>query len=136
MLTRREFLRSIIAVPFLPAVFRRLEEPPRPVTLFEAYVAGYRFYDGDSVIEELRVGSRLHLRRQPSNPYDSKAIEILTDDGVKLGYVPMRLNPLPASLLDSGERVTAEIVELDLGAVPWERVRFALKVKEKDIRLI
>lgn len=127
MLTRREFLQSIIAVPFLPALFRGLAEPAGTTTLFEAYVAGYRFYDGDDVIEELRVGSSLLLRREPANPYDLTAIEILTRDGVKLGYVPMRLNTQAAGLLDSGRRVTAEVVELDPDTVPWERVKVKVR---------
>ncbi|HXF99841.1 MAG TPA: HIRAN domain-containing protein [Bacteroidota bacterium] len=91
-------------------------------------MAGYRFYDGDTVIQGLRVGSPLRLRPQPTNPYDSKAIEILTVDGVKLGYVPMRLNSHPSALLETGHRVVAEVVHVDPDTVPWERVKFAVRV--------
>jgi hypothetical protein len=125
MHTRREFLKILLAIPFLPTFVRRFAASSTP--LCEAYVAGYRFYDGDTVIERLHVGMPLQLRREPTNQYDSKAIEILTQDGVKLGYVPMRLNSRPASLLDSGTRVIAEIVELDSDTVPWERVKFLLR---------
>ncbi len=128
MLTRREFLQSLFAVPVLPSLLRTMEESARRTTLFEAYVAGYRFYDGDTVIRKLRVGSPLQLRRQPTNPYDARAIEILTVDGVKLGYVPMRLNAHPAALLDSGRRVVADVVEVNPESVPWERVKFAVQL--------
>jgi hypothetical protein len=126
MHTRREFLKILLAIPFLPTFVRRFTEAPA-TPLFDAYVAGYRFYEGDDVIEDLRVGASLELCREPSNPYDANAIEIFADDEVKLGYVPMALNTHPASLMDAGEHVIAEVVELDPEAAPWERVRIVVK---------
>ncbi len=82
----------------------------------------------------MRVGMPLQLRREPPNPDDLNATEVLTCDGVKLGYVPMRLNPRPASLLDSGMRLVAEIVDLDPDAVPWERVKVRVVMRASGTR--
>jgi hypothetical protein len=49
----------------------------------------------------------------PPNPYDRLAIEVLTDDGAKLGYVPQAHNREPAARLDAGEALDAWIVTLN-----------------------
>jgi hypothetical protein len=86
---------------------------PRTFTLFEGSVAGYQFYQGPVVISQLRTGDPLVLRREPDNPHDEWAIEVLTTSGAKLGYVPRSSNEVIAELLDQGLAVKAEIDYLD-----------------------
>lgn len=86
---------------------------PRTFTLFEGAVAGYQYYNGAAVISQLRIGDPLVLRREPDNPHDELAIEVLTTSGHKLGYVPRPENALIADLLDQGLTVKAEIDYLD-----------------------
>lgn len=47
-------------------------------------------------------------RRRANKPHDSAAIEILTDEVLKLGYVLRRLNEIPARLLDAGKKLFLE----------------------------
>lgn len=56
---------------------------------FEFYVAGWRYYDGDQVISELRVGDEVQMKLDPDNPEDHKAVVIMTtQSGAKLGFIP------------------------------------------------
>jgi hypothetical protein len=45
--------------------------------------------------------------REPENKFDSKAILVTANDGYVLGYVPREDNAIPASLMDTGEKLYA-----------------------------
>ena len=51
-------------------------------------VAGWRYYDGDQVLDSLQPGAPLKLELEPENKHDPNAIRVLTPDGTMLGYVP------------------------------------------------
>jgi hypothetical protein len=57
------------------------------------YVAGLRHYavgkDFKNFKDQLLPKDELILKLEPTNPYDSHAIEVLTKSGEKLGYVPV-----------------------------------------------
>jgi hypothetical protein len=76
------------------------------------------------VAAALRVGDRLLLRREPGNPFDPNAIEIVTEGGVKLGYVPRIAARDLAPRLDGGEGIAAEITSFL--PVPGRGERFVL----------
>ena len=44
------------------------------------YVAGFNYYDGCMVIEELKVGSKLELVRDEYNKVDVNAVAIYCND--------------------------------------------------------
>ena len=100
--------------------------PPDPHPL-DIYVAGTAYHRARDVFDRLRVGQRLVLRREPANPYDRLAIEVLTEDGAKLGYVPQAHNRDPAARMDAGEAVEAWIVALN---GPMDiRIRVARRIR-------
>ena len=72
------------------------------------YVAGFNYYDGCMVIEELKVGSRLELVRDEYNKVDVNAIAIYYND-FKLGYVPACENEMLAKFLDMGYEDVFEV---------------------------
>lgn len=39
------------------------------------------------------------------NPYDAKALKIITSTGIKIGYVPRALNIFPYEMIDNGEKL-------------------------------
>ena len=59
----------------------------------------------------LAPGERLELVRVPGNPSDPNAIKIFIRDGVKLGYVPRRDNPILARLMDAGKLLNDHLYE-------------------------
>lgn len=94
------------------------------VVLQETHVAGTAYYKANELVEALAPGQLLALRRQPDNPYDDLAIEVLTLSGDKLGYVPRRANPPYARMIDAGYVLSARIAVVKPGA--WDLVRMEI----------
>jgi hypothetical protein len=74
-------------------------------------LAGFRHYDGGSVLRELRPGDRLELVRESRNPYDANAVRVEWR-GVMLGYVPRRDNAPVARQMDHGVVLQARLAEV------------------------
>lgn len=53
------------------------------------YIAGWRYYEGKSIIDKLIPGTQLTLDLEPENKYDPFAIKVLGPENVMLGYVPI-----------------------------------------------
>ena len=75
-------------------------------------IAGYQFYEGESVEHQLKPGDSLKLNAESDNPHDEFAVEILTKDNVKLGYVPKNDNKALSRLLQQSTKVEANIEEM------------------------
>ena len=84
----------------------------KEIFLFETYVAGTTHLDDPSVLQTIRDGDELTLRRE-DNPFDGRAILVLTKKGEKLGYVPRRDNVVFSRLMDAGKMLTAKILEIE-----------------------
>lgn len=123
--TRRGLLQGIAALAALPAAGAAApdaraaaapldfaEPPGGEVFLARTYVAGIPYYDARAAATDLAPGAPLRLRREPGNPHDGLAIEVLCGDGRKLGYVPRDANPPYARLMDAGATVFAEVEEV------------------------
>ena len=83
---------------------------------FHTKAVGVTFGDRQAVLGTLRAGDRLRLRREPANPHDPHAVEILTEDGRPVGYLNARLAGRLAPLMDRGTRYVASISGLTGGA--------------------
>ena len=71
---------------------------------FYTKAVGDTFGDRPAVVAALRAGDRLRLRREPANPHDPHAVEVLTEDGRAVGYLNARLAGRLAPLVDAGVR--------------------------------
>lgn len=89
--------------------------------LGEMPVAGYSYYEGESIEHLMQTGDKLNLVREPDNKFDESAIALYYDD-TKIGYLPRVENSTISRLLDQNAPVTATITDLDPDAGPWERV--------------
>lgn len=95
------------------------------ILLLETQVAGTSHVTGIEELEPfLRPGDRLTLVRVPDNPSDRNAIKIFTRDGVKLGYIPQRENPILARLMDAGKLLYGE-----LSGKQWDRNWLRLQIR-------
>lgn len=90
-------------------------------------LAGFQYYAGKTVWDELQQGDTLMLVREPDNVHDSQAVRVEWH-GVKLGYVPRRDNVAVARMLDNGTLVNARITRLTKSRNPWQRILFDVYV--------
>lgn len=114
-LSRRRLLQLLPTAPLVgvagPAAARLT------VLLKGEAVNGHAYYDHDAVRNDLRPGARLTLVREPSNPHDPLAVEVIAEGvtapagsgrvAAKLGYVPRASNEAVARLMDAGADVRA-----------------------------
>ncbi|MCF8152115.1 MAG: HIRAN domain-containing protein [Burkholderiaceae bacterium] len=84
-------------------------------------LAGFRYYAGETLWQEMREGDRLSLVREADNPHDANAVRIEWR-GQKLGYLPRAENRAVAAAMDAGEPVDARIARLRQHKNPWQRV--------------
>ena len=106
-LTKEELVRSLLqkSVGGIP-----MRIPfARDIFLCHLHIAGTPYYDAKTARKKLEPGQRLTLQREPENPHDEMAIEIMTAEPLKLGYIPRRLNEIPARLMDAGKNLFLEM---------------------------
>lgn len=126
MIDRRNFLR--LTATSLGALFFRkgaeedyaARDTVKAIPLCRCPVAGVRYHRGLAGLVGLCPGQALTLRREPNNPHDALAIAVHTPDGAKLGYLPRRLNEIPAGLMDQGRPVLARVLEVHPDFPSWE----------------
>ena len=90
-------------------------------------LAGFQFYDGKTLWDEMKPGDALSLVRESDNPHDANAVRVEWK-GNRLGYIPRRENANVARQMDRGAPVKARIVKLTQARNPWQRVLFEVYV--------
>lgn len=94
--------------------------------LTKFYIAGFYYYDGETVIDKIKVGDELLIVQEPSNPYDRRALEIYTINKIKLGYVPRDENPIPSRLLRQNVKIIATVDKINPNEYERKKVRVNL----------
>ena len=77
------------------------EKTVKKVHLTNFNIAGFGYWEGCEVLEELHIGTRLELVREEDNKFDPYAVAIYYDDH-KLGFIPRRSNHDISKYLDMG----------------------------------
>lgn len=108
-------------------------EPSRYVDDF--HLAGFGYYDGLDVIDELKLGQSVDLVKEIRNPYDEKAVAIYYK-GKKLGYIPSSHNSIISTLLyyGHGDIFEARIQMVNTDEHPERQFRVVVKVKDNRPR--
>jgi len=96
-------------------------------------LAGFQHYAGAALFPLMQTGDALHLRREPDNPHDAKAVRVEWR-GVQIGYVPRAENVDLARLMDRGTRIDGRILHLQKSRDPWQRVLMEIYVQQEDER--
>ncbi len=128
-MSRRIFLKSLTSLLgglALPAVAYAKPEQIRWKTLQISPVAGFQYYQGETLWPQLDAGQFVTLTREAGNPYDDRAVRI-DWQGHKLGYIPRIDNAAVSQLMDRGEKLSALIVGLKKSNNPWDRVEVEVK---------
>ena len=91
-------------------------------------LAGSQYYAVSEQWQQMAVGDRLDMIREPDNRHDRRAIRVEWR-GHKLGYVPRAENRAVAAAMDQGDRLVARISKLTEHAYPGRRVEFEVFVE-------
>lgn len=79
------------------------------IQLFDTYVAGTSYVKDEAVFDEIKVGDKVILQREPENRFDENAILVLDEKKRRLGYIPEKDNIVFTRLMDAGKYLTAKI---------------------------
>ena len=93
----------------------------------KCHIAGWRYYQGEGVINQLRPGTELYLRSDSRNEYDSNAVAVYYGK-YHLGYVPARISREIKSELFR-RKLSCNVTQIDRVLPPWERVEIEVTAK-------
>jgi hypothetical protein len=96
-------------------------------------IAGFTYYDGVDVFNELKIGSELHFVVEPENKFDESAVAIYFRES-KLGYVPQNKNKYISKFLYFGH---VDLFEVKINKIspidhPEQQVSVVVKIKSKE----
>jgi hypothetical protein len=101
-----------------------LPDPEKGIFIGSFYVAGTsHIADISERLSAINPGDPVQIMPEPLNPYDEKAIKVLTADGHKLGYLPKSLNRFPYQMAENGTALNGVVSECD-----WETDKLSIKV--------
>lgn len=78
------------------------------IHLFDTYIAGTSYIEDKSVFDNLKENDKLTLKRE-DNVFDSKAILVLDNKNIKLGYIPEVDNIIFSRLMDAGKLLVGKV---------------------------
>ena len=97
-------------------------------------VAGFTYWEGALVFNQLQIGTELTMVFEPDNRYDPKAVALYFSEH-KIGYIPRTHNDPIAKLLEMGHNpFVCHIQRLDPTAHPEEQVGVVLHVVKGESR--
>ena len=115
--------RAAVLIALLLAALSASGQTGGRILLQSSPLAGFQYYEGRALWEQMRIGDALTLVREPDNSHDPLAVRVEWK-GNKLGYVPRRENQAVARQLDHGNPLEARIVRLVKHRDPWKRIEF------------
>ncbi len=95
----------------------------------EFFVAGWRYYDGDTIVKHLCSGQTVELELEPDNPRDHNAVVVLILGDRKLGYVPAYYSWFMNEVIRTQNDFKAVIKEFNPGADEKSRLRIEVRGK-------
>jgi hypothetical protein len=96
------------------------------------HIAGFTYYEGADVFDELKIGTQLFLKAEPENRFDPNAVGIYHHE-TKIGYVPKIENTPIRKFLDLGH---TDLFEVKINQIapeqhPEKQVRVVVRIREK-----
>ena len=102
----------------------KLPESSLGVCLGEFYLAGTQFIDNMSeLIQDMNINDKLLVIAEKNNPYDDRAVKVLTSENIKLGYLPKQMNHVPSYMLNNGNKLFGLVKKLE-----WNKDDFSIKI--------
>lgn len=86
------------------------------------FIAGWRYYNGDQVIDQLRIGDNVEFSLDPDNDHDHKAVVVMFVNGEKLGFIPAFYSGWMFEVIEKGCDYQAKVEAIHPQAVPHRKV--------------
>ncbi|MCW9705823.1 HIRAN domain-containing protein [Fodinibius salsisoli] len=121
---RSTFFKTLFGLPFggvLAKLFQSKNDKPEYL-LNKFYVTGFQYYEGPSLIDEIKVGEQLILVVYPDNEYDKFAVEIYRND-IMLGHIPRTDNKHISRMLQQNVSLFCEVIEVNPDRKPWKMLK-------------
>lgn len=90
------------------------------------FVAGWRYYDGEDVINQLQSGDDVNFTLESENPEDKKAVLVMSVNGEKLGYIPAFYSGWMFEVIQRNCKFRARIERIHPQAVPHRKVNISI----------
>jgi hypothetical protein len=90
------------------------------------FVAGWRYYDGDLVIDQLQVGDSVDFSLDPENDHDHKAVVVMSVNGKKLGFIPAFYSGWVYEIIEKNCNYQARVEAVHPQAVPHRKVNISV----------
>ena len=96
------------------------------------HIAGFTYWDGLEVFNELKIGTELKLEAEPTNGYDPNAVKILFNETM-LGYIPRGGNEEISKFLQLGysDLFSVKISQINPEAHPEKQICIAIRINKK-----
>lgn len=91
------------------------------------FVAGWRHYGGEHVINQLQRGDVVNLELEPENPKDEMAVLVMSVNEEKLGYIPAFYSGWMFEMIERRINYRARIESIHPQAVPHRKVNISIK---------
>jgi hypothetical protein len=96
-------------------------------------IAGFTYYDGVDVFNELKIGTELHFVAEPDNKFDGYAVALYYNE-YKLGYVPQNRNKYISKFLNFGHD---SLFEIKINKVspddhPEQQIGVVVRIKNRE----
>ena len=108
-------------------------KPVKKVHLANFHIAGFGYWEGCEVFEQLKIGTRLDLVREENNQFDPYAVAIYFGD-YKLGFIPRGQNHDISKYLDMGidNIYDVRITRITPDVHPEDQVEVIVYVKNQN----
>jgi hypothetical protein len=91
---------------------------------FDFYIAGWRYYDGEKVLQQLKIDEEVKLELDKENPKDTKAVAIYTKtSNQRLGFVPAFYSGFMYDVIKNNGKYSAKIEQINSNAIPQLKVK-------------
>ncbi len=122
---RIEFLKTLLGLPFVGYSIARKLQPghnKQRCLINKLYVAGFQYYKGPAVINEIKKGEELQLKASPKNVYDKFAVE-MWHKHVLIGHIPRTDNKHISRLLQQGVNLYCKVAEVNPERKTWKMLK-------------
>lgn len=105
----------------------------KSIYYMDCNVAGFKYWDGIEVFNQLRIGEELQLVREKDNGHDPEAIAVYWKES-KLGFIPRTMNTDLSKFIDMGHGDIFKVLinRISPDEVPNNQIGIVVKIWEKQ----